>query len=408
LHFEIRRHLPDGPGPGYWPSDPVLAGWEHPSQVIWDQRVASSAGVVWARPSADWRDTTFLTTLNDEAVVVSEDGRLLGISMVDGSLVWSGTSSIQATHGVVGTAGSMLYTANRYTGRVEALHLYDQRQSGESTGSVSPLVPAWERRLDAAGSVALMPLPKGGVVASFRKTIHGVSALGRVLWTFDAPGPVLDWVRLGDQLIVSTTGEDAGLWEVDETGMSVAAIPVSGQMLALDGRLVVYGGDGLYWAGPERSHVELLHALPKRRLEQGDLVALADGGFLLTHVDRFDRRLIALNGDGTLRWQRSLSRTLRGNEYHLLMVDGFPLLVSQGRAASSGELLVLGVDLERGMLVRLFATEGWTSRPGDRWAYEMGSSRVLLKIGSGTGQGRLVALDIPLALESVTRDMTAQ
>ena len=408
LHFEIRRHTPNGPGPGYWPSDPSLAGWDRPSQVIWDQRVASAPGVVWTRPSADWRGTTVLTMLDDDTVVVSEDGRLLGISVFDGDLRWSQTSSIRATHGAIDIDQSMLYTANQYTGRVEAFHLQERQPGGGATGSDSPLVPAWESRLDASGSVTLVPLPNGGVVASFRQRIFGVSALGRLLWTHDSPGLLLDWVLLGGRVLVSTTGEDASVWEVDETGMSMAAVPVSGQVIIRDDQLVVFGDDGLYSAGPDTSLADLLYALPKRRLEQGDLVALSDGGFLLVHTDSSDRRLITLNRDGTLRWQRSVARTLRSSEYHLLMVDGYPLVVSHRRSASSSELSIFGVDLDRAMLVRLFAAEGWTPRPGDSWAYPIGDNCVLLNIGSGTGRGRLVALDIRLALESVTRATTTQ
>ncbi len=408
LHFEIRRHTPNGPGPGYWPSDPGLAGWEQPSQVIWDQRVASSPGVVWTRPSADWRGTTVLTMLDDDTVVVSEDGRLLGISVMDGSLRWEETSSIRATQGVVDRARSMLYTANQYTGRVEAFHLLDQSRRGEPAGSVFPLAVAWETRVDASGSVMLMPLPNGGVVVSLRQKIFGFSALGRLLWTFDAPGRVLDWEVLGDRLIVLITGEDASVWEVDETGMSMAAVPVSGQVIVQGTRLVVYGKDGVYGLDPDMPLADLLYALPERRLGQRDLIALADGGFLLLHADSSDRRLIALGGDGTLRWQRSVARSLRGNEYHLLMGDDYPLLVSHRRSLSSSDLSIYGIDPDRGTLVRLFAAEGWPPRPGDSWAYAIGDNRILLNIGSGAGKGRLAALNIRMALESVTRETTTQ
>jgi len=408
LHFEIRRHMPNSPGPGYWPSDPSLAGWEQPSQFIWDQRVASSPGVVWTRPAASWRGTTVLTTLDDDTVAVSEDGLLLGISVLDGSLRWTQTSSVRATRGITDTVEPMLYTANQYAGRVEAFHLQELHSRSEPTGSAVPLMPAWEIRLDASGSVTLMPMPNGGVVASFRQKLFGISALGRLLWTFDAPGSVLDWVRLGERLIVSTAGEDASVWDVDETGMYMATIPVAGQLLIQDERLVVYGENGVSGVATGLPLADLLCALPKRRLEDGDLIALADGGLLLMHADSFDQRLLALNGDGTVRWQRSLVRVLRGYEHHTLMVDGYPLLVSHRRVASSSELLVSGIDLERGALVRLFATEGWTPRTGEGWAYPIGQGLVLLNIGSGTGHGRLVALDINMALESATRAKAAK
>ena len=248
-----------------------------------------------------------------------------------------------------------------------------------------------------------MPMPDGGLVASFRQKVFGISALGQLLWTLDAPGWVLDWVPLGEQLLVSAVGEDAFIWEVDETGLTMATIPVAGQLLIQDEQLVVYGENGLHGAVPGTPLADLLCALPRRRLEEGDLIALGDGGFLLMHADSFDKRLLVLNTDGTVRWQRSLVRTLRGYEHHMLMVDGYSLLVSHRRVASSSELLVSGIDLERGLLVRLFATEGWAPRPGEGWAYPIGHGYILLNIGSGAGLGRLVALDIQMALEVAVR-----
>ena len=269
----------------------------------------------------------------------------------------------------------MIYTANHYTGRVEAFRIQAPHQSGEPAAVVSPLESMWEIRLDAGGSVTLTPLPNGGVVASFRQKMFGISASGRLLWTYDSPAQVLDWVLLGDRLIFSTTGEDASVWEADETGLSAWAMPKSGQLVVVDDQLVVYSEDGVYRPSGDRLSADLLYTLPKRRLEQGDLVALADGGWLLIHADSFDKRLIALNGDGMLRWQRSVVRHFRGNEHHLLVVDGRPLIVSHRRAAADSELSVFGIDMDRGALVRLFAARGWTPRPGDIWAYAIGDDR---------------------------------
>jgi outer membrane protein assembly factor BamB len=238
--------------------------------------------------------------------------------------------------------------------------------------------------------------------------MFGVSVSGRLLWTHDTPAPILDWVRSGDRLIFSTTGEDASAWEVDETGLSVWVMPKSGQLIAHDDQFVVHSEDGVYRLGADRSSANLLYALPKGRLEQGDLVALADGGLLLIHADFFDRRLIVLNGDGRLRWQRSVARSLRGTEYHVLVVDGHPFIASHGRFASASELSVFGIDRNHGVLVRLFAVRGWTPRPRESWAYAIGDDRILLNIGSGTGSGRLVALNTRKALESLTQAMTAE
>ena len=138
LHFEIRRHTPNGPGPGYWPSDPSQGGWEPPSQTIWDHRITNAPGVIWTRPSAAWRGTRVLGMLDDDTLIVFEDGRLLGISVLDGSLRWSEASSIRATSGVIDADSSMIYTANHYTGRVETFRIQEPKRSGEPPDAVSP------------------------------------------------------------------------------------------------------------------------------------------------------------------------------------------------------------------------------------------------------------------------------
>ena len=62
----------------------------------------------------------------------------------------------------------------------------------------------------------------------------------------------------------------------------------------------------------------------------------------------------------------------------------------------------------RGVLVRLFAVRGWIPRPGESWAYALGDGRILLNIRSGTGAGKLVALDARLAGEAVGQAMISQ
>jgi len=407
LHFEIRDHTPDGPGPGYWPTDPSLAGWQPPSQTIWEDQIANSPGVVWMRPAAAWGGTKVLGVLDDGTLVVLEDGRVLGISALDGNVRWSETSSIRATRGVVDNDRSMLYTANHYTGWIEAFLIQKPREGPPVVGA-SPLVRVWEIKLDAHGSVTLTPLPAGGVVASFRQEMVGISASGRLLWTSDTPSQVLDWIPFGDRLLFSTTGENASIWEVDETGVSAWAMPDGGQLSVHDDQLVVYGEDGVYRTGPNMPSAELLYALPKGRPEEGDLVTLTEGGLLLIHADAFDKRLIVLDGNGRVRWQRSIARALRENEYHLLMVEGRPLILSHGRSPAASELSVLGIELNRGVLVRLFAVRGWIPRPGESWAYALGDGRILLNIRSGSGAGRLVALDARLAGEAVGQAMISQ
>jgi murein DD-endopeptidase MepM/ murein hydrolase activator NlpD len=72
LHFEIRSHMPDTPGPGYWPVDPTRAGWLPPSATISNYRLAISPGVRWTRPNISW-SAKGIGVLNDDVFVAVED-----------------------------------------------------------------------------------------------------------------------------------------------------------------------------------------------------------------------------------------------------------------------------------------------------------------------------------------------
>jgi outer membrane protein assembly factor BamB len=411
LHFEIRTHTPNAPGPGYWPSDPALAGWEPPSQYIWDYRLGASPGVQWMRPFAIW-STRGLGMVDHDTFVAIEDNQLVGISVLDGSLRWGRTSSIRVKNAIIAPNQSVIYTVSHYTGRVEAFRITDSQDSNTAATPDSPLVPMWETRLDASGSVTLMPLPGGGVVVSFRQKMFGVSAAGELLWEHNSTAQAFDWVLFDDRLIFSMIGEGGAMWMADESGPVAWATTASceasrrgGHLGIVGDQVLVYGENGVYWLNPETLSADLLYALPKSYIDRGDMVALPDGGVLLTHVDALDRRLIALNPDGTLRWQRSCSYfTREHDEQRLLVQDGHPYLVSHHRAGASNEISIFAIDLDRAALTWIFTASGRNHRPEDCWAFGIGGDRLLLNVGNGS----MIALDMQLALEAVLQATNSQ
>jgi hypothetical protein len=403
LHFEIRTHMPNEPGPGYWPVDPTLAGWKPPSQFIWDQRIASAPGVQWtyAFPS---RSSVDLGLLNLDTFVAKEGGQLVGLDVSGGDLRWSLPISRTAT-AMIDAHGSTLYTANR-VGEVEAL-VISEPSGDNSTGADAggaPLTVKWRVETELQGTPTLMPLPDGGVAVAARGALFGLSPQGRLMWQRDFEGRVFEWVLAGERLVITLIGDEGPVWSVDPSGPVVWDVPLTGRPIFAGSEIYLHAAEGIYRLDPEKRQAELLQVLPRGYPRSGDVAALPDGGLLVAHHDIFDRRLIVLEPDGTLRWQRSYSRLLRGRQC-LLVVGGQALLVSQDSSpSSSNRISVYGIDLERVGLLRLFTggSQGYMAQAASVFA--LGDERILFNVGGD----RLVLLDTRIALEAASPSMSTQ
>jgi murein DD-endopeptidase MepM/ murein hydrolase activator NlpD len=272
LHFEIRHHMPDAPGPGYWSRDPRLAGWEAPSQYIWNKRITTSPGVLWARPFVAL-GTQGVGMLDDDTLVVIEDHQLIGINVLDGSTSWRQPGSIRVEDAAIDMDREVIYVADQL-GRVEALRLTDAPDANAATPA---LVSLWQTRVAGTGFPTLMPLPRGGVVVSLRRQMSGLSPRGTLLWAREnAPG-VFDWALVGDRLLVSTLESEHPMWSVDRSGPRVGAAQVGGYLAVAGDQAWVYGVYGVYQLDLETLATELVYALPTAldRPERRRRVALA-------------------------------------------------------------------------------------------------------------------------------------
>ncbi|MCK4832167.1 MAG: peptidoglycan DD-metalloendopeptidase family protein [Anaerolineales bacterium] len=310
LHFEIRSHMPTAPGPGYWSVDPTLAGWRAPSQTIWDSRMVASPGVQWTRPYAAW-GTRGVGLLDRDTFVAIEDHQLIAIDVAEGTVRWSQSALEKVDSAMLDADGSLVYVAN---------------QSGELTALRPPAAgsefePIWSIKLDRVGAPTLLPLPGGGVMASLRQGCFGVSAAGDLLWEADGLVRLIDWTFFEDELVFTTRGGDAMVWSVGEAGPVGWAAGVTGRVASAANRLTIYGREGIFRLDPETREAELLYVLPTAFPDVGDMVALPDGRLLVAHTDLRDRRLIMLNADGSLRWERSYRNASQG-EPHLQVVNG--------------------------------------------------------------------------------------
>jgi hypothetical protein len=328
---------------------------------------------------------------------------LIGINMRDGSLGWSQPTLVAADMAVIDTKRSVIYDSNIF-GMTEALHLLDPQDGNAAAPSAPSLVPLWKIKLDATGFATLMPLQDGGVAVSFQQQMFGVSPGGVKLWAVDTVSRVFDWVATDGRLIVSTAGSDGTIWTIDEAGPRLTEAGIGGHLAATDEHVWAYDEDGIYWLDLESLAAEMLYPLPLGFLRFGDIVALPDGGVLVAHTDVFDRRLIALDAEGTLRWQRSVSDIIRGQQ-RLMVRDGRAYLVSRHDIHSSSEVAVFAIDLNSAELIRIFRGGTRTRLSGgDPWVFAVGDDSILVNLGGGS----IVKLDAGVAIEAVLQATNSQ
>lgn len=198
-------------------------------------------------------------------------------------------------------------------------------------------------------------------------------------------------------MIFTTSGQDTDLWTIDESGPTAWAAQISGLPVISGDGLFVYDQEGVYRLDPETRSAELLYALPRASPELGDMVALPDGGLLLAHTDWYDRRLIALDNDGTLRWQRSFSDVAPGQP-RLHLLDSQPYMLLQNDTAYATDIAIFAIEMDRAELTHIFTGGTRTPRPQDTSAFAIDNDRLLLNIGGGS----MVALDAQLAIDAVS------
>ena len=379
LHFEIRTHMPTTPGPGYWFEDPTLAGWLPPSQTIWNSRIAALPGVQWTRPAV-LRGTRAVGTLGADTFVGIEEGQLVGIDLQDGSLSWAQIPSVLLGTSVIDSSQPVIYVRNQ-AGPIQALRAPDP-SSGESTVGDSYLTPLWEIEADLEGVASTLPLPGGGLVASGRRGVLGLAPDGEQLWRYDITLQVFDWLVWDDKLIVSTTNGDGAVYALDSSGMVTWTAQIGGHLALTDDLVWIYGVDGVYRLDPDTQSAERMYTLPPATLSAGDIVALPDG-ILLAHTDRFDRRLIALDLNGSVHWERSIADSVLGRQQGLLVLSGQPFLLSKYYEGLERGLVIYAVDVETAELTRVFIGGTRERISQSTWWREVGDDRILVNLGKG-------------------------
>ncbi len=380
LHFEIRSHMPDRPGPGYWSVDPSLAGWKPPSIYIWNNRVSGLPGVQWLRPFAT-RSRNAVGFADHDTFVVIDNLQLMGINVSNGSLRWSLPISETTSAAAIDAVSGIVYTGNQL-GHVQAFGLSDLVSATQK----SIPAPLWEIQLDAFGLPTLIPLPGGGVALHLYQHLFGVSANGRLLWELDSMDDPTDWTLAQDRLILTSAGADASVWVIDRARPPVQAAHIGGRLVATGDQVFVYNSTGIYHLSPNLLSAYLLYPLPRAFPDLGDAVALPGGGLLVAHVDQADARLIALNGDGTLRWQRSYMPALRAQSVTQaqprLVVAGSQVYLLLHNGTSSASITdIFSIDTDSAALTRIFTGGTRNLAQQDLWAFAVDGDHLLVNYG---------------------------
>ncbi|MCA9978512.1 MAG: peptidoglycan DD-metalloendopeptidase family protein [Anaerolineales bacterium] len=390
LHFEIRTHMPEEPGPGYWPTDPTEVGWLPPSQFIWEKRMAAQKGVVWTRPFTT-EGTQNIGLIDEETLVIKEGSQLIGLGVSDGQLRWQQTFTDTVTTAIFDAVEPLLYTGSRL-GQVAAYPLLEA-DNGTTSFSEEPL---WQTDLALVGSPLLLPLPGGGVVVSVRQALTAVATDGAILWQAEIAQRLFDWVSTTDGLILTVSGRDGPLYSLTASGLQAWPVAMNGRARSVGNQIWLYADDGLYRLDLAALTAELLYQLPQSFMGLGSIIALPDGGALIAHQERGDRRLIAFNADGTVQWERSYAQLGTG-ESRLLLHNGRPYLLLQTGSDITTQFFLYAIDRENSGLTHIFT--GGTREPilGDNWVVSLNENLLLMNIGGGS----MAVLDVAAAYQPI-------
>ena len=228
------------------------------------------------------------------------------------------------------------------------------------------------------------------------KNLFGISTDGRLLWQQDLRGRPFAWATTDEQLILSTSGPNHATWTISPSHGPLRMTTLTGYPVNIDNETWLYAEDGLYRLDPALVNPELIYQLPPAYLLQSRITPLPNGGVLLAHADRFDRRLIALNADGSLRWQRSY-QAITADEIRLLALNDqlYLLTITGNGAIRTLDIYALNVDTAE--LSHIFTGGTRTAIPNQTWATSTHNNTFLINIGGG----HLFHFNPTLALEQI-------
>ncbi len=372
LHFEIRHYMPDQPGPGYWSVDPRLAGWEPPTEYIWDERMSTSPGVQWLRTFTSTNSIGLGVIRN--SFVAFDDDRLFALNADDGQAQWTRPLTATFYRAILNPVDASIYLST-ITGTLESFSI---------TGTLK-----WQIDFARTDRPALMPMPGGGVIVQNDQQLIGLSSTADRLWQLDRGAAPFDWLLLNDRVLFTTSGDQAAIEVIDRAGQLTPLANIGGQLLLAHDQVFFYNATGVYRLNTVTHSADLLLPLDSGSVGAGSIVAASDGTLIISRRSFADRRLIALNPNGTLRWDRSVADLGRNA----------PSLVTIGQNTYAitldGDVLL--IDIQTGAAQRIFDGGSNLSVAGEPWGIPAGSGLLIFDFRGGT----LVAFDPMAAIDRI-------
>ena len=371
LHFEMREHEPEKTLGGYWSVDPRTAGWVWPSMRIWEERMRASAGVAWVRPF-EATGTWNLGQLPSGRLGILENSKFIAVDLMSGEQRQFLTALEAPTNAVV--SGKKFFV----TQKDDVGLIYNFNDNNTLNAKVAGEFPT------QPNNNQMIARPRGGIIVAAENTLVGIDESGERLWQVEIGGRLYDYTIHEESIYFTTVGGDSSIWEIQaaESPQKVANI---GGLLATSGKyLWVYEGEGIYRMELETGTkvLEEVKHLSEGDLGRSDILALPNGGLLIAHVDRDDRRLFSFSSDGQVTWERSYRELPRGSQ-NLVMANGFPYLISKGGATSAGEITIYEIDIQNSHLDRIFLGGTRFGFVPETWIMSINDSQILINIGGG-------------------------
>ena len=170
---------------------------------------------------------------------------------------------------------------------------------------------------------------------------------------------------------------------------------IDGQSVVASERPYVYAEDGIYSIDMDSRSIQQLFDLPSGFPRSRGLSEISGGGVLVAHTDLGDKRLIEVDEDGSLRWERSIA-SLGARAVELLTLNNEMYLMTQYDIGRSTGIDLFHVGKDNGDLTRIFSggTRSTNSDPAEIAA--VGDSIVISIMSVG-----LAAIEPETALEAV-------